>query len=488
MRFYISVFSFLFVLGIGAAAQEGRPTQRSPLDATGWGVIYDIPETKQVSVKSGITYFKDARSELQIDIYSPPGAKASDKKPAVIFLNAIGDAPDNKVRNWEIYRTWPRLVAAHGMVGISMDADGTRIQDSLKALFAFIEKEGASHGIDATRLGVYAASANTTQSIIYLMGNDTAKGIKAAALYYGATPTAQTAIRNDLNVLFVLAEGDLGGGMGQSSMPLWQRVAEAKAPWTMVFASRLPHAFDAFEDTDESRRVIRQTIEFWRTHLQPVVKPQWQPSEARAVVSAIYWNDANKAVPLIQKYIAANPNDGDAYSSLGRMLAQQRRFDEAGAAYEKAMSLGVRHGGVYNGLGQTRLSQRRYAEAADMLNKAVELGARNSMTYGQLAFAQLGANKNEDAIKTYEQAFAAGIPPGANTRGVAYYNMACAYARLKQIDKAFEMLNKSVDEGFANRNTVETDDDLTPLRGDARFNELLKRLPAAAATNRTGAN
>ncbi len=445
-------------------------------------MVYDIPETKQVKVKSGVTYFKDPRSELQIDIYLPPGSKATDKNPAVIFLNAIGDNPDNKIRNWEIYKTWPRLVAAHGMVGISMDADGSRIQDSLKALFAFIEREGPSHGIDPTRLGVYAASANTTQSIDYLMGTDAAKGIKAAALYYGATPTAETRIRNDLNVLFILAEGDFTGAMGQSSMPLWQRVAEARAPWTMVFASRLPHAFDAFEDTDESRRLVKQTLDFWQTHLQPVKRPTWQPSEARAVVSAIYWNDADRAIPMIEKYIASNPNDGDAYTSLGRMYAQKRQLNEAGAAYEKAMSLGIRHGGIYNGLGQTRLSQRRYAEAADMLTKAVELGARNSFTYGQLAFAQLGANKNEEAIRSYEQAFAVGIPPGANTRGLAYYNMACSYARLKNADKAFEMLNKAVDEGFSNKNTFETDTDFAALRSDARFSELLKRLPAAAVS------
>lgn len=482
MRSIFGLYFLVILLANVGLAQNGTAAQRSPLDASGWGVVYDIPETKRVTVKTGVTYFKDTRAELQMDIYSSPGAKANDRNPAVIFLNAIGDNPDNKVRTWEIYKTWPRLVAAHGFVGISMDADGTRIQESLKAIFSFIEREGSKYGIDAARLGVYAASANTTQSIVYLMGTEAAKGIKAAALYYGATPAPQTPIRNDLNVLFVLAEGDLAGGMGQSSMPLWQRVAEARAPWTMVFASRLPHAFDAFEDTDESRRIVKQTIDFWQTHLQPVPKPSWQPSEARAVVSAIYWNDPNRAIPMIQKYLASNPNDGDAYSSLGRMLAQQRRFDEAGAAYEKAMALGVRHGGIYNGLGQTRLSQRRYSEAADMLGKAVELGARSSMTYGQLAFAQMGANRNEDAIRSYEQAFAAGIPPGANTRGTAYYNMACAYARLKNIDKAFEMLNKAVDEGFANRNTVETDNDLAPMRGDPRFGELLKRFPAAGVS------
>ena len=69
----------------------------------------------------------------------------------------------------------------------------------------------------------------------------------------------------------------------------------------------------------------------------------------------------------------------------------------------------------------------------------------------------------------------------ANTRGLAYYNMACAHARLKQIDKAFEMLNKAVDEGFNDRSTLETDTDLAALRADARFRTLLNRLPKTAS-------
>ena len=160
MRFFTLIAITVFLV----VSSHGQTAQKSPLDPTNWGVVYDIPETKRVTVKNGVTYFKDATSDLQIDIYSPAGAKSNAKLPAVIFLNAIGDRPDDKVKNWAIYSSWPRLIAAHGMVGISMDADGTRIQDSLKALFAFLESDGAKYGIDSTRLGVYAASANVTQS------------------------------------------------------------------------------------------------------------------------------------------------------------------------------------------------------------------------------------------------------------------------------------------------------------------------------------
>lgn len=476
----LAVFGLLIVSSL-AQNNGGTGRQKSPLDATSWGVVYDVPETKKVKLAADVPYWSDASSKLTLDIYQPPDLKASEKRPAVVFLNAIGDTPGQpKVKHWEVYKSFPRLVAAHGLIGISMESDGARIQENLRDLFEFFSKEGAKHGIDGERIGVYAASANVTQTSQFLLRDGAASNVKAAVLYYGGAPAQDAKLRADLPVLFVLAESDAAGGIGQSAANLWQRVMEAGAPWTIMYASRMPHAFDAFEDTDESRRIIQQTIAFWKSHLETPPQPEWKPSPARAVVAAIYSNNPQKSAEVLQKYIAENPNDGDAYNHYGRMLAQLRRFDEAGAAYEKALALGVGHGGVYNGLGQTRVAQKRWDEAVRYLTRAVELGARNSLVYGQLAYAKLALNRNEEAIKNYEKAFEAGIPPGANTRGIAYYNMASGYARLKQIDKAFEMLNKAIDEGLNNRQTFESDADLAPLRADARFQELLKRLPANA--------
>jgi tetratricopeptide (TPR) repeat protein len=473
------ILPFLVVLSIPTFAQA--PRDRSPLDPTVWGVVYDVPETKRVTVRSGVTYFKDATSDLQIDIYSPPGAKSNQKRPAVIFLNAIGDRPDNKVKSWAIYSSWPRLIAAHDMIGISMDADGSRIQESLKALFAFIESDGAKYGIDASRLGVYAASANVTQSSIYLMSDSAAKGIKAVALYYGGAP--QGPLRRDLPVLFILAEGDMAGGLGPQAVPLWQRVTESRAPWTLTFASRQPHAFDAFEDSDESRRIVKQTIDFWKTHLEPTPAPPWKPSEARAIVSSIYMNDRERAIELLRRYIQTSPSDAQAHLQLGRMYQQSQKLDDAAASFEKARSLDADNPAIYSGIGQIRFAQRRYEDAVTNLSRAADAGFRNSLIYGQIGFSQLALGQNEAAIASYDKAFELGIPPGANTRGVAYYNLACAYARLKNLDKAFEMINKAIDEGFANRGTLESDSDLASLRSDPRFKKALERLPVQTVTN-----
>lgn len=460
----------VFLSAASAIAQNPAPPQRSPLDATNWGVVYDVPATKEVKVRHNVPYL-DA---LAVDIYSPPDLKAGEKRPAVVFINAVGDRSENKVKNWAIYQSWPRLVAAHGIIGVSMDADGTRIQESLRAVFDFLSKQGAQYGVDGTRLGLYAASANVRGTHQYLTSAHAAKGIRAAALYYGGVPAEK--VRADLPVLFIVAQGD-APGMGASLGTLWQRIVEAKAPWSLLFASNLPHAFDAFSDNDDARRIIQQSLAFWKSHLEPVPQPPWQPAAARAVVAALYANEPQRAVEVLGNWLKENPNDAMAHIQYGRLLVQLRRFDDASAAYEKALALGSTDPGIFSGLGQIKFGQRQYEQAIPWLTRAIEAGMRNSLMYGQLASSQLHIGRNEEAVQTYLKAFEAGIPPGANTRGVAYFNLACGYTKLGQKDKAIEALTNAVNEGFTTRSAYETDEDLVPLRTEVRFQELLTRLP-----------
>jgi Tfp pilus assembly protein PilF len=463
-------FSLLLLSAIVMAQNSAQPRQRSPLDITGWGVVYDVPATKHVKVRKEVPYL----GALAVDIYSPPDLKAGEVRPAVIFINAVGDREDNKVKNWAIYQSWPRLVAAHGMIGVSMDADGARIQDCISGVFEFLTNKGAEHGIDGSRLGLYAASANVSGATRYLASERAAKGIRAAVLYYGRVPDGQ--LRTDLPVLFVVPEGD-APGMGTSLTALWQRVVETKAPWSLLFAINLPHAFDGASDNDSARRIIQQTLAFWKSHLEPVPAPPWQPSKAREIIAASYGNNPQRTADLLADWIKDNPNDTAAQMQYARTLIRLRRFDEATVVLEKARALGSNDPGIFSGLGQIKYAQRQYEQAIPLLTRAIEAGMRNSQMYGQLASSQLHTGRNEEAVQTYLKAFEAGIPPGANTRGVAYFNLACGYTKLGQKEKALEALTNAVNEGFTNRSAYETDEDLAPLRTESRFQELLARLP-----------
>jgi len=57
----------------------------------------------------------------------------------------------------------------------------------------------------------------------------------------------------------------------------------------------------------------------------------------------------------------------------------------------------------------------------------------------------------------------------------AHYNMACAYAQLKNVDMATVNLRKSFENGFNNYNIVRGDPDLEPLQGTKELDELLEQ-------------
>ncbi|HVI22151.1 MAG TPA: tetratricopeptide repeat protein, partial [Myxococcales bacterium] len=73
----------------------------------------------------------------------------------------------------------------------------------------------------------------------------------------------------------------------------------------------------------------------------------------------------------------------------------------------------------------------------------------------------------EEALGRYEQ------------HAVLLYNLACAEARQRHVDEAFEWLGKAIDAGFDAKGMLRTDDDLDNLRSDPRFRELIRRTELA---------
>jgi tetratricopeptide (TPR) repeat protein len=89
----------------------------------------------------------------------------------------------------------------------------------------------------------------------------------------------------------------------------------------------------------------------------------------------------------------------------------------------------------------------------------------NNRAWYRLAYALQATGKYNEAVEAYQK-IAAGNNP------TVLYNLACAYARLNQKDKAFEWLTKAVNAGFAQTAQLNSDPDLAGLRDDARFKEL----------------
>ncbi len=462
----LTVFLAPVVLSLSSAA-----AQQSPFEPANFGVVYDVPAMAQVKVQKNVTYHRAGGRELQLDICTPPGARAP--LPAVVFFNAIGDHLPDRVKEWGIYSSWPKLIAAQGMVGVSMDCDGQSIQECLGAVCAFLEREGAKYGIDGTRIGTYAASANVTEASRFLLRPEAAKNVKAAVFYYG-WPDVPTA-RRDLPVLCVTAESDLAASH-ERLLALWPQILAAGAPWTFELATDMPHAFDAFADNDASRRTIQRTIAFWKSHLEPVPQPAWQPSPERAILAAMFGNDEARIVSLLGEWIAAHPEDPHGYATRGTTLARMRRGPQAKPDLEKALALGSDDPGVHGCLGMMLAMEGKNAPAVEHMRQAIAGNWSGSELYGNLGHALLVLGRNEEAVQAYEESLRLGIPPGPQTLGLANFNLACGYARLGRTDDALTAVERAVEQRFGPRRSYESDEDLKPLRTEERFLIALDRL------------
>jgi tetratricopeptide (TPR) repeat protein len=445
--------------------------ERAPLDVRTWGVVYDVPGTARVRVQKDVPYHTSNGRTLALDICLPPDAKAP--LPAVVFLNGIGDQLPDRVKEWGIYATWPRLVAAHGLAGVSMDADATDVPGSLAAVFGFLEREGARHGIDGKRLGVYAASANVSESSRFLLRAEAPKSVLSAVFYYGS-PEIPVA-RRDLAVLCVTAEGDLVRTR-EALDAAWSRTLAAGAPWTFELASGLPHAFDAFSDNEASRRTIQRTLAFWKSTLEPVPEPPWEPSPARATLAALYGNDEAESLRLLGEWIAAHPDQPDGYARRGMLLGRLQRGPQAKPDLEQALALGSTEAGVIGTLGLVLAYEGRHAPAVEHLQRAIAGGWFGGEIYAHLAHSQLVLGQNEVAVRSYEEAFRLGLPQDSVVLGNAHYNLACGYARLGRVPEALASVERAVEAGFGTRQTYTGDPDLAPLKEEERFDSALERL------------
>lgn len=454
-------FVFIVAIALGQSAED-----LSIFDGRHWGVVLQHPETQNVTVKKNIPYLSDSKGTLKFDLYLPPSIKANEKRPAIVFLNAIGERPnDMAVKDWGIYASWPRLMAAEGYIGISMETDGTRIQESIGSLFSYIKDQGAQHHIDADRIGVYAASANVGQSSVYLMGPNAYAGIKAAVLYYGNTPTGP--YRKDLPVFFVISEGDVGRS---NYSGLWTEVLKNNAPWTIAMGSNLIHAFDAFNDNDESRRMVKQTISFWKNNLDPIPAHNWKDAVGRKVLEAQYGNKPDAALTMLSDYLKTDPNETGALFQQANILKNLNRSEEAREGFKKVVAKEPEHTQALISLYQVEHTLGNTAEAKKYFDRAEKTGKISRDQYYFIGMNMYNNKDYKEGVKFFEKIVT------MNPYATDYYNLACGYAMINEKDKAFNALNKSIDMGMTSKEQFENDTDLNSLRNDKRYEQLLARL------------
>ncbi len=438
------------VLVAGAAAAGAAP-QRS-LDVTAYPVVVSAPGAAAVETVR-IRYRARDGVELDADLYLPTGRSVAAPAPAVVFANGVG----GRLLDWEGYRTWGRLVAAHGLAGVTAESRAGSSGEDLEDLLAHLAERGPDLNVDPARVALWACSANVPVAAAILASRPA--GVRAAVLYYGSVETAE--LPDDLPVLYVMAGRD-APSLKAAIRRAWGAAVERGLPWTMVAAPGLTHAFDVLDEGTESRGVVSRTVAYLTDRLAGGAEPGVEP--ARAALQHVYGHEWEAAAGVLAEMAAHDPGDAEVRAWYGTALLRTGHAADAAVELEKAVTMGHDNAPTRVTLAQALLAEGRLLDAEEALVEARRDGVETAPVLELHGTVLLRLLRFDEAVQAFRRQAAL---PGQEASG--RYNEACALAVAGRTEAALDALEAAVGAGFADAERLRDDPDLASLRHEPRF-------------------
>jgi len=262
--------------------------------ATAQVVAYKVPGMEDVIVKNDIPYLTTPESSLKMDVYYPPKFDFKSKIPAVVIVLGYTDEAGKKLLGSKFksvpwYVSWCRIIAASGMAAIMYES--VNPVTDIVSLSGYVKSNADKLQIDATRIGAYSCSAHTPTAMAYIL-NSSNSLFKCAVNYYGlilkenyefqskidtlsqnmgfSTPkiSEPESWRKDVPILIVTAGKDYVPYINPSNADFVAKAITQNLPVTLINYPTGQHGFDALDDNETTRMIIKTTLEFWKFHLK----------------------------------------------------------------------------------------------------------------------------------------------------------------------------------------------------------------------------
>lgn len=256
-------------------------------------IVYKVPGMENVIIKRDIEYFAEQGTSLTVDMYYPPGFKFESNLPAVVDVFGYSNEAaiklgGGRLKDWSWPQSWGKLIAASGMAALLYETDSP--ERDLNILLQFLQDRADEFCIDRNQLGIYSCSANVPTALVNCM-DETKKYFRCAAFYYGyllmtdqenipeieslskklgfSTPrlNAELELRDDLPLLIVRAGLDNVPHLNSTIDHFMSEAVNQNLQITFINYAEGQHGFDAYDDNDQSREIIKKTIDFWKFHL-----------------------------------------------------------------------------------------------------------------------------------------------------------------------------------------------------------------------------
>jgi acetyl esterase/lipase len=294
MKKLILLLVLILILGTTALAQNNLPPEvREMARKVVMPVVYKVPGMDKVKVVQNLKYRSTNDPNVLMDVYLPPDLTARDKRPAVIFVHG-GAKTEWTAKDWGIYTTWGRLVAASGFVGVAfthrLEYPNKSLASAAEDVMAAIDSVRANadkYNVDKDRICLIAFSAGgpmlslgmrgDTPFVRCLIGFYAFMDIKQSDYRKTESPeTLQlfspiTYLQKDagkIPPMFIARAGRDEVPTMDDSIDRFVNEALAKnIALTFVNHPQGVHGFDNQNDDDRSREIIRSAIAFMQIHL-----------------------------------------------------------------------------------------------------------------------------------------------------------------------------------------------------------------------------
>lgn len=251
--------------------------------------------TDAVKVTRDLRYTTADDPNLLMDVYSPPDAKAGERRPVVLFVHG-GAGSESRPKDWGIYQGWGRLAAVSGFVGVTfthrLGFPNPYLENSaadLAAALDYVRTNAAKFGADPDRICLAAYSAGGP---LLTLGYDEKRPyIRCLVAVYAFLDVQQSSLHREhepaarvkqFSVIEHLGEKRAReipmfiARAGQDAIPTMNDsidrfIARAIRENANVIVMNHPagvHGFDNQNDDDRSREIMEAMLGFMARHLQ----------------------------------------------------------------------------------------------------------------------------------------------------------------------------------------------------------------------------
>jgi dienelactone hydrolase len=302
--------------------------------------VAPVPSDGELFIRSDVEYARAGDRSLRLDFYRPRRETHAARVPVVVFFNGVGG---DWLRKHVQYMGWGRYVTTRGFAGVTMDATEATATADFDRLKAYLDAHAEELGVDPSRLVLWSCSANVRSGLP--LSQDPKRTYFAGSVVYYGTGEVQE-FRRDMPLLLVRAGTD-NPGLNRGMNDIAARALAANAPVSVVNYPAGRHGFDIRDDTDESRAVMAQTLDFIAMAVDPGVasarRGKIRIAEAAAAQFRGDWAAAAKAYEALA---ADLPRDAEVQQRLGEALAALGEHRRSIPAFERSLELGTPNRGI----------------------------------------------------------------------------------------------------------------------------------------------